>query len=345
MQEDNILSRIEEYFHVLPLGEKSLDFGKILSTGTSVEILEAVYNSDAKVGLSASEISKAIGVGRTTVIYHLGRMQESGLVKINPNLENEDNWNKFWNLYRSRNAEVSKEQFNKLHTSRMNGIKLFVPTKKGFLVLPSTDEKESMSMAKEALTSIITSAVDRDYRSIKRTTSILGTIGLLLITLSFMFQMPFFQYSEGATGPAVLSGKPTMAMKEFSAEGSLDVPPTTSPGETRLYEKSAPEALPSARLAEGTDLAIEKEQGLETEKPEEVGESVVQPEKKEMISPEAKPSKTTGKSISEVPIQQDTTNRIAGITKVLSYFGTLLLGSFLGFLLYSYLRRRHSPSA
>ena len=134
MRDDNMLTQIEEHFHVLPLGEKSLGFGKILSTETSVKILEALYSCDTGVGLSASQISENLGVGRTTVIYHLGRMQESELIEINPILKDDRSWNQFWELYRQRNTALSQDQFKSVHTARMNGVKLYVPTKKGFLL-------------------------------------------------------------------------------------------------------------------------------------------------------------------------------------------------------------------
>lgn len=108
MHEDDMLTQIEEHFHVLPLGEKSRGFGKILSTETGVKILEALYNGDTGVGLSASQISEGLGVGRTTVIYHLGRMQESGLIHINPILQDDKSWNRFWDQYRQRNTGFPK---------------------------------------------------------------------------------------------------------------------------------------------------------------------------------------------------------------------------------------------
>jgi DNA-binding transcriptional ArsR family regulator len=164
---DDMLSQIEEHFHVLALGEKGLDLGKILSTDTSVKILETVHNSDQLVGLAASDISEAIGVGRTTVIYHLGRMLDSGLVKINPVLQDENTWTKFWNLYRN-----------------------------------STDLSKSRSMVKEVLASIATLSLESDYRRVKKTGSLLGTFGAFLIALSFLFQTPVFLSLANSVGIA-----------------------------------------------------------------------------------------------------------------------------------------------
>jgi DNA-binding transcriptional ArsR family regulator len=324
MQVDDMLSRIEDYFHVLHLGDKSLDLGKILSTDTSIKILEAVYNSDEKVGLSTSEISEALGVGRTTVIYHLGRMQESGLVRINPVLEHDANWEEFWDLYRKGRVDVSREQFNRLHDARMNGVKLFVSTKKGFLVLPSTDVKAGQSIVREALASITAPARERDYRRMVKTTSVLGTLGLLLLTLSFLFQgLPFLQYGTAARAPAALVGEAAMLEEELAME-------TPPPGTAAPAEAPGKPRLAGAPTREATEeVAPEEETYVPVEEGEERAANITSRE-------------SVSEPIGRPTVQQEagTMDRISWISKVFSYAGTLLLGSVLGFLLYSYIRKR-----
>ncbi|RMF91254.1 MAG: ArsR family transcriptional regulator [Methanobacteriota archaeon] len=232
MEADDMLSRLEEHFHVLPLGEKSHGLGKVLSTETGVRVLEAVYRSDPDVGVSAAEISKRLGVGRTTVLYHLGRMLESGLVEINPVLKSEEGWRRFWNLYRSGGAHLTKEQFNHLHEAHMNGIKLFVPRKKGFLVLPSTDAGESRSMMLDLLSSITAPVRETDYGRLKKTSSLLGTVGVLLIALSFLFQTPLFSSMAG-TAPA--TGR--VAVEEAAMYAAPAAPSSDAAGSSSV-EKS-----------------------------------------------------------------------------------------------------------
>jgi len=292
MQAEDMLSRIEEYFHVLHLSEKSQDFGKILSTETSVKILEAVYNSDGRVGASSSEISDALGMGRTTVLYHLGRMQESGLIKVNPVLENEGSWTRFWDLYRKGHSDASKEQFDKLHNARMNGVKLFVPTKKGFLILPSTNAREGESIVTQALASIAAPIVERDYKNVKKASSILGAIGLLLIAMSFLLQPPLFQ--QKAVIDASLVKAPEMELGDVSRESMAAQPLATN----------APPNLAESSLDE---------------------KSMKMPEATEPPSPQ--------------PAYEEA-GRTALISKTFAYTGTLFLGSFIGFLLYSYFRVR-----
>ncbi len=226
-----MISEIEEHLHVLTLGEKSLDVGKILSTDTSIKILEAVYSGDHKVGVSASSISETLGVGRTTALYHIGRMLDSGLIKINPVLHNASSWESFWDAYRKGSSEVDKEQFDSIHTARMNGIKLFVPTKKGFLFLPSTDVSQSASTLKEVLSSITARTFERDYRRMKKSASILGSVGLILIALSFVL---------GQTGlnEPVLTGV-RMQMPEAYVESRSYEHPSPSAAEAPAAESYA----------------------------------------------------------------------------------------------------------
>lgn len=313
MDVDDVLSRMEEHFHVLHLGEKSRDFGKVLSTDTGIKILETVYSSDNKVGLSASEISKVLGMGRTTAIYHLSRMQESGLIKINPILEHDEKWEEFWSLYKKKSADVSKEQFSKLHDAHMNGVKLFVSTKKGFLILPSTDVKEGQSIVKEALASVTAPAVEKDYKKLAKSTSLLGTVGLLFIALSFLLQgLPFLQYDAGGEAPASFMKAPENAyasgLGEPGVEGDQASPAATmSPSQETLQEERAYADVENKKITE--DLSQVK--AVSTPK----GQSTIQEEAKRA-------------------------DKMEIISRVFAYVGTLLLGSVLGFLFYSYVRRR-----
>jgi DNA-binding transcriptional ArsR family regulator len=238
MQEDDTLSRMEERFHILHLGEKSLGLGKILSSDTSIKILETVYKSDSNVGVSASEISKELGVGRTTVLYHLGRMQKRGLVKVNPVLEHDEKWKKFWDLYRKKGLEVSKEQFNRLHDARMNGIKLYIPTKKGFLVMPSTDAKEGRTMAKEALASITAPAVEGGYRKMAKTASVFGILGLLFIAASMLLPgNPFFQTFGGQMEKTPMFMPEGASASPQALEGAAAPMASSPPRKSLMYEE------------------------------------------------------------------------------------------------------------
>ncbi|MFQ5759259.1 MAG: hypothetical protein ACE5IF_06240, partial [Candidatus Bathyarchaeia archaeon] len=94
--------------------------------------------------------------------------------------------------------------------------------------------------------------------------------------------------------------------EELAVESSPTAPPTSAAptvglAEPRLAEKSAPATSFDADLAE------------ETTKPERIRESV--------------------------QLEDAAIDRTAQISRVFFYVGTLLLGSFLGFLLYSYFRR------
>ncbi len=348
-----MLQRMEDYFHVLHLGEKSLDLGKILSSDTSIKILEAVYNGDADVGLSASDISKALGVGRTTVIYHLGRMQERGLVKINPILDDEETWKKFWDLYRKKGIDIEKEQFDKLHNARMNGVKLFIPTKKGFLVLPSTDVKLGQSMVMEAMTSITAPVLESDYKKVAKSTSLFGILGLLFIALSVMLPgLPFLQFPGGAmeASPSIselsdyasapmATEAPSMTMAPVpttSAEASYETAPAaTSPpamtgapdrieldSDLRVLDKSKAYMAPAETTASTPEPSYSYDNFYTVEKKEEVS----------IIRESAKQAAT--------PLTSETWDRVSLVSKILSYAGTLLLGSVLMFLLYTYIRRK-----
>ncbi len=333
MQAEDMLSQIEEHFHVVPLGEKSLDFGKILSTETSVKVLESVYNGDSSVGISATEISEALGVGRTTVIYHLGRMQESGLVTINPVLQSEDSWTRFWDLYRRRNADVSKKQFNQIHAARMNGVKLYVPTKKGFLVLPSTDVKESKTMVKEVLTTITSLAIEGDYRKVRKATSILGTLGVLFIALSFAFQMPFFQYAlGGVNAPIPLTGDSGVVMEQTSIAPddtltlTTDPPmPAESPPREKSQSAASMDAVSVDSGASVEDDRVSEPELFETEKIE---------------SETARGGESPARPVATEPTRTAPTDEPFTRLRVLFYLGILLVGSFLGFLSFKFVRRK-----
>jgi DNA-binding transcriptional ArsR family regulator len=303
MEEDDMLSRMEDYFHILHLGEKSLDLGKILSSDTSIKILEAVYNGDADVGLSASDISEVLDVGRTTVIYHLGRMQERGLVKINPILEDDEIWKKFWDLYRKKGIDVEKEQFDKLHNAKMNGVKLFVPTKKGFLVMPSTDMVLGQSMVMEALNSITEPVLESDYKKVAKSSSIFGILGLLLIALSLLVSgLPFLQFSSSAA-----TSLSSIEDASYAAAPATMAPAMTTAPAITMHEKAAHEAAPAATSA--PEMMAPSMDAVEEEEP-------------------------------AAPIIQVQESRTPGAARALSYAGTLLLGSVLMFLLYSYIRRK-----
>jgi hypothetical protein len=334
MLEDEMFSRIEDYFHILPLGEKSLDFGKILSTDTSLKIIESVYNSDSKVGLSASEISNMLGVGRTTVIYHLGRMHESGLVKINPNLENEEKWKKFWKEYRERSTNLSREQFERLHTARMSGVKLFVPTKKGFLILPSSDVRESRSMVKEALSSITLPAIEGDYKKMRKSTSVLGALGLIFIALSFFFQIPYFQQFQGMELSGAFDG-PQMQESTFDYENKAAAAPPSPEPPNALIEGGLAEKIGQE---ETRDIGITEESamGLESKKEPERIENTPVPAVDEMeVSKESEIDFNGQTRI----ISPGFSNYISFLPQIFLFVGIFFIGSFLSFLLYQRYRR------
>jgi len=190
MDEEELVARVEEHLHILPLGERSRELGKVLSNETGRRVLEAIYSSDSAVGLSAQEISRRLGVSRTAVLYHLTRMMECGLVRINPVLETEVSWKGFWERYRRGRGGVSRDQFNRLHEARMKGVKLFVPRAKGFLLIPGLDDEAGRAFLANLLSTMASLREAALVKGARRATSILGALGVVLLLLSFALQWP-----------------------------------------------------------------------------------------------------------------------------------------------------------
>lgn len=173
----------------------------------------------------------------------------------------------------------------------MNGIKLYVPTKKGFLVLPSTSVKESRSIVRDVLASISTLAVEGDYQRMKKASSVMGTLGLLFIALSLAFQTPFLQSGvESSLAPAPLAGGDSAVESSLPAVASQE-----ALDEKRSVEKSA--TAPSSEDSIASDEA------------------------------QTQPIVSESKRASLAPA-------------LLLYTGILLLGSFVGLLAFSVIRKR-----
>ena len=326
-----MLSQIEEHFHVLPLSEKSIGFGKILSTDTSLKILEAVYKSDKRVGISSSEVSEMLGIGRTTVLYHLARMQDSGLLETNPILKNDDSWNNFWKLYKNRGADLSAEQFNRIHDARMNGVKLFVPTKKGFLFLPSTDIDESKSIVQEMLTSINRLAIEGSYKRVKKASSLAGTVGLLLITLSFLFQAPVFlnnpSLSIGSLDRAVAPMENSAVSESFEPTPAPPASASKAGAESEGVSEMA--VAPSASADSLNSVETENfEKGLDTtDSDDSVGGVVGQFESEKSLESE---SEFREDDVIALSVETQRVNEPSLVPIAVLYLGILLLGSSVG---------------
>jgi len=233
MKASEVLPQIERHFNILPLGEKSAGLGKVLSSETGSRVLELLSGSNLRVGLSATEISKSLGVGRTTVLYHLERIKESGLVEVNRHLADEKVWKTFWEDYRKGGTDYTKEEFNRLHEARLKGEKLFVPTRKGVLFLPSSDESSVHAMIADALSYLATPAAEKGYRKALRGSAAMGVLGLMLLAFSFSFH-PGPLDLLASPQPVMQGGEPFLA-EHATPESEME--PAVAP----LAARGAPE--------------------------------------------------------------------------------------------------------
>ncbi len=223
MKADEVLARVERYFNVILLGEKSAGFGKVLSSETGTNILELMSGSSSKVGLSATEVSESLGIGRTTVLYHLDRMKESGMVEVNRHLASEQNWNAFWEECKKGTTDYSREEFNRLHDAKLRGEKLFVTTKKGVLFMPSSDKSSGHAMIAEAFAPLVSPGAERSYKRALSGSATLGVLGIMLLAFSFVSHpspLDLFVTPQ----PAMRGGEMFMAAPPMSAEMAPETP-------------------------------------------------------------------------------------------------------------------------
>jgi len=180
---EDFLNSLERHFTIALLDKKAQDVGKVLASEKSLQILEALSENHDTAGMTASELSERLGIARTTVIYHLGRLQEHGLVELNPLLTQ---WDDFWEDYRKGRSGISKEEFNRIHGAKMKGEKLYMPTRRGVLFLPTGDPQAGEAMVREAIIAVTTPQAAAYRDTIKRASAV-GILGIFLLAVSFLY--------------------------------------------------------------------------------------------------------------------------------------------------------------
>lgn len=269
---EDFLKKVESHFTIHFMGDGTGGLGKVLASETSLKILDTLSQGDDEIGVTAAELSKSLGIARTTVIYHLGRLQETGLAALNPALSD---WEPFWEDYRKGRSRISKEDFNRIHGAKMKGEKLYLPTRKGVLFLP-TDQATGEAILMDAFTAINQPQVETYQNSLKSAAAT-GLLGIFFLAVSFMFTpgmvplpgiasdyAPLAEpapVAEMAAAPmaAMVEEVPTEAeMATLTVTGDGDVPQSTR------MEKSAAQDM----AAEEREV-VEEEPATTTEMPHE----------------------------------------------------------------------------
>ncbi|MGC8849092.1 MAG: helix-turn-helix domain-containing protein [Candidatus Bathyarchaeia archaeon] len=125
---------LEERFQVLYLDERSVSLGEVISSKTGSRVMETLYRYAGRVGLSASELSERIGAPRTTILHHLYKLMEAGIVEVNPLLQRSMDWRRFWG--EAARLGLSRAEAERVRRARISGEKLFLPVKEGIILIP-----------------------------------------------------------------------------------------------------------------------------------------------------------------------------------------------------------------
>jgi hypothetical protein len=177
-------------------------------------------------------------------------------------------------------------------------------------------------MVKEVLASIATLSLESDYRRVKKTGSLLGTLGAFLIALSFLFQTPVFLSIANSLG--IAEPRPSLALE---AADFYQEPPTG-------LEKNS---LSSAPIEEETEdimgKAAMENKVLDVERSEAYEETKGADAKR--VTLESQTLSQAGEA--QPPVLQ---NEFRSASTVFMYAGILLIGSYLGLLLFSYRRKK-----
>lgn len=129
---------LEERFHILYLDDRSIGLGEVISSKTGRRVMETLYRDAGRVGVSASELSERVGAPRTTVLHHLYKLLDTGIVEVNPLLHEDIDWNKFWS--EAKRLGLSKMEAERIRKARITGEKLFLPKKEGIILIPEKIE-------------------------------------------------------------------------------------------------------------------------------------------------------------------------------------------------------------
>ncbi|MEM2122663.1 MAG: winged helix-turn-helix domain-containing protein [Candidatus Bathyarchaeia archaeon] len=127
---------LEERFQVLYLDERSANLGEVISSKTGIKVVETLYRCAGRVGLSASELSERVGAPRTTILHHLYKLTEAGLVEVHPLLRRDIDWKRFWS--EAARLDLSRAEADRLRRARISGEKLFLPVKEGVILIPES---------------------------------------------------------------------------------------------------------------------------------------------------------------------------------------------------------------
>lgn len=129
-----MMGGLEERFQVIYLDERSVSLGEVISSKTGSRVMEILYRYAGRVGLSASELSERIGAPRTTILHHLYKLMEAGIVEVNPLIRRDIDWKKFWG--EAARLGLSRTEAERIRRARISGEKLFLPVKEGVILIP-----------------------------------------------------------------------------------------------------------------------------------------------------------------------------------------------------------------
>lgn len=137
----------DERFQILYLDDRSVSLGEVISSKTGIKVVETLYRYAGRIGLSASELSEKVGAPRTTVLHHLYKLMEAGIVEAHPLLRRDLDWKRFWS--EAARLGLSRMEAERLRRARISGEKLFLPVKEGIILIPERiGEAEAKAEAK-----------------------------------------------------------------------------------------------------------------------------------------------------------------------------------------------------
>lgn len=341
---ESFLKNIERYFNIVFLGSGSLGLGKVLASQTSINILEALAKNENGIGMTAQELSEKLDMARTTALYHLSRLQESGLIELNPALSGEAQWNNFWESYKHGRSDISQADFNRIHGAKMKGEKLFLPTNRSVLLLPTANIETGEHLVRKAFLSVSVPPIQNSYNQSIRGASVAGILGLMLLAVTF-FYSPFMQpvdfsmtasmagqeqmKSDGlmaykSSGPPseLSKARPEMALEDsIQSEGLIAPDIDSGLGQDALVDKGTPEK---------SLISPDEEPGYEISEAKQAPSTI---EESDIIPGRESPSEVIPEK--SVPLNKTEIRLI----QTLKYFGVFLVGLAVAFIIMGYLNR------